>query len=133
MKKGTVELFMQDKGFGFIIPNDGGDDVFVHRKIYGDGNDRSAYLEEGQEVEFESEWDDRTGKEAATSCTGWKTEVEEHLPPIETHGEMEAELPIGMSPSSWTWFKSEWAAQQAQRPRAPCFPPPGRLLGSIWH
>merc|ERR1712039_652290 len=71
MPKGTVKKFIQDKGFGFIEPEDGGDQVFVHRSVNGD--DRSAYLEEGQEVEYEVEYDDRKGKYKATSCTGFKT------------------------------------------------------------
>merc|ERR1712050_446346 len=71
MPKGTVKKFIQEKGFGFIEPEDGGDQVFVHRSVNGD--DRSAYLEEGQEVEYEVEYDDRKGKYKATSCTGFKS------------------------------------------------------------
>merc|ERR1712217_582580 len=71
MPKGTVKKFFEDKGFGFITPLDGGDEVFVHRKVHGD--DRSAYLSEGDEVEYEVEYDDRKGKYAASSCTGFKT------------------------------------------------------------
>merc|ERR1712083_389543 len=56
---------------GFITPMGGGDEVFVHRKVNGD--DRSAYLSEGDEVEYEVEYDDRKGKYAASSCTGFKT------------------------------------------------------------
>merc|ERR1712060_208583 len=54
-------------------PKDGGDEVFVHRKVHGDGTDRTAYLEEGDEVEYETEWDDRKGKYSCSSCTGFKT------------------------------------------------------------
>ncbi|CAK0816139.1 unnamed protein product [Prorocentrum cordatum] len=72
MPKGTVKKFFEDKGFGFITPDDGGDDVFVHRKVNGD--DRTAYLEEGDAVRYEVEWDDRKGKYSASSCDGpWKT------------------------------------------------------------
>merc|ERR1712228_624485 len=71
MPTGTVKKFFADKGFGFIEPADGGEQIFVHRKVNGD--DRSAYLEEGDEVEYEVEWDDRKGKYAASSCTGFKT------------------------------------------------------------
>jgi len=66
-----VKKFFEDKGFGFITPDDGGDDVFVHRMVNGD--DRSAYLEEGQAVNFEQEWDDRKGKYKASSCDGFKS------------------------------------------------------------
>jgi CspA family cold shock protein len=48
---GTVKWFNSSKGYGFIIPDDGGDDLFVHHsEIKADGY---AKLEEGQKVEFE--------------------------------------------------------------------------------
>ena len=51
MGKGTVKWFNRRKGFGFIIPEDGGSDLFVHQsEIKVDGY---ANLEEGQSVEFE--------------------------------------------------------------------------------
>jgi len=68
MPTGKVKKFFEDKGFGFITPDDGSDDVFVHRKVYGDGQDRTAYLEEGASVEYEQEWDDRKSKYSASSC-----------------------------------------------------------------
>ncbi|MCU1749271.1 DNA-binding protein [Pseudomonas brassicacearum] len=50
---GTVKWFNDEKGFGFITPNGGGDDLFVHFKsIEGDG---FKSLKEGQKVSFESE------------------------------------------------------------------------------
>jgi CspA family cold shock protein len=48
---GTVKWFNGSKGFGFITPNDGGEDLFVHHseiKMSG-----YASLDEGQNVEFE--------------------------------------------------------------------------------
>lgn len=49
MKTGTVKFFNEEKGFGFIIPDDGGKDVFVHKSNIN-GNVR-----EGDKVEFEIE------------------------------------------------------------------------------
>merc|ERR1719353_470668 len=71
MPTGVVKKFFEDKGFGFITPDDGGEDVFVHRMCNGD--DRSAYLEEGQQVTYEAEWDDRKGKWKCASCEGFKS------------------------------------------------------------
>ena len=51
MSIGTVKWFNSSKGFGFINPDDGGDDLFVHHsEIKTDGY---ASLDEGQKVEFE--------------------------------------------------------------------------------
>ena len=51
MSKGTVKWFNADKGFGFITPEDGGKDLFVHySEIQSDGG--YATLNDGQQVEF---------------------------------------------------------------------------------
>merc|ERR1712061_923540 len=71
MPTGTVKKFFEDKGWGFITPDDGSEDVFVHRKVAGD--DRTMYLEEGQKVTYEVQWEDRKGKWSASSCDGFKS------------------------------------------------------------
>lgn len=51
MATGTVKWFNESKGFGFITPTDGGEDVFVHfSAIEGSG---FKTLPEGQKVEYE--------------------------------------------------------------------------------
>lgn len=59
MASGTVKFFNMEKGFGFITPDEGGDDVFVHITAVKDAglND----LKDGQRVNFETE-PDRRGK-----------------------------------------------------------------------
>jgi CspA family cold shock protein len=53
MRTGTVKWFNNTKGFGFIAPSEGGEDVFVHfSAIQGDGY---RTLSEGQNVNFEVE------------------------------------------------------------------------------
>ena len=51
MSTGTVEWFNASKGFGFINPDDGGDDLFVHHSEIKTAG--YASLDEGQKVEFE--------------------------------------------------------------------------------
>lgn len=54
MAQGTVKWFNAEKGFGFIRPDDGSKDVFVHRtNVYGLGRDEG--LRDGETVEYEVE------------------------------------------------------------------------------
>ena len=52
MAKGTVKWFDAKKGYGFITPDDGGKDLFVHHSAIQSGGDY-ATLSDGQAVEFE--------------------------------------------------------------------------------
>jgi CspA family cold shock protein len=63
MSKGTVKWFNNQKGYGFIEPDNGGKDVFVHIRAV----ERAGWitLNEGQKVSFEVIADRRTGKSSA--------------------------------------------------------------------
>jgi cold shock protein len=63
MKQGTVKWFNGQKGFGFIQPDDGGNDVFVHISAV----ERAGMngLNEGQKVAFEVVANRKTGKSSA--------------------------------------------------------------------
>ena len=50
--KGTVKWFSSEKGFGFIVPEDGSKDLFVHHSEIQSGG-QFATLSDGQSVEFE--------------------------------------------------------------------------------
>ncbi|WP_428664397.1 cold-shock protein [Reyranella sp.] len=63
MSMGTVKWFNSAKGFGFIQPDDGGKDAFVH--ISAVERAGLAHLVEGQKIEFEIVSDRRTGKMSA--------------------------------------------------------------------
>lgn len=63
MPQGTVKFFNDAKGFGFIAPDDGGSDVFVHVSAVERAGLRG--LVEGDQVLFELEQDRRSGKLAA--------------------------------------------------------------------
>ena len=66
---GKVKFFDSKKGFGFITPNEGGEDVFVHQTAIHAQGFRS--LAEGEDVEFEVAVDDRKqGKKYAVNVTG---------------------------------------------------------------
>jgi cold shock protein len=60
MNKGTVKFYNDQKGFGFIQPDDGGKDVFVHATALERAGMRG--LAEGQKVAFDTQEDRRTGK-----------------------------------------------------------------------
>ena len=61
MATGTVKWFSDEKGYGFIVPDEGGNDLFVHRTNLQEG---VQMLQEGQKVEFEI-GEGRKGPEAS--------------------------------------------------------------------
>ena len=63
MASGTVKWFNGQKGFGFIQPDDGGNDVFVH--ISAVERAGLSGLAEGQKVSFEVKVDPKRGKSSA--------------------------------------------------------------------
>jgi CspA family cold shock protein len=65
MATGTVKWFNETKGFGFIQPDDGGKDVFVHISAVERSGMRN--LTEGQKISYEMETDRRSGKESAAN------------------------------------------------------------------
>ena len=65
MNTGTVKFYNDQKGFGFIQPDNGGKDVFVHASALERAGMRG--LAEGQKISYEVEADRRTGKESATN------------------------------------------------------------------
>ena len=65
MPTGTVKWFNKTKGYGFIQPDQGGKDVFVHISAVERSGMRS--LAEGQKVSYEVQADRRTGKESAAN------------------------------------------------------------------
>ena len=68
MATGTVKWFNSQKGFGFIQPEDGGKDVFVHVSAVERAGMRG--LAEGQKVSFELRTDRKTGKVSADDLRG---------------------------------------------------------------
>jgi cold shock protein len=65
MNTGTVKFYNDQKGFGFIQPDNGGKDVFVHATALERAGMRG--LAEGQKISYEVEADRRTGKESAVN------------------------------------------------------------------
>jgi cold shock protein len=65
MQAGTVKWFNSQKGFGFIQPDAGGTDVFVHVSAVERAG--MSGLNEGQKISFDVEKDQRSGKMSAAN------------------------------------------------------------------
>jgi len=66
--QGTVKFFNAQKGFGFITPSDGGEDVFVHQSVINTDGFRS--LNESETVTYDLSWNDQKQKNQASNVTG---------------------------------------------------------------
>jgi cold shock protein len=65
MAKGTVKWFNTIKGFGFIAPDDGGNDVFVHISAVERAGMQT--LNEGDKISYDTEVDRKRGKSSAVN------------------------------------------------------------------
>jgi cold shock protein len=65
MENGTVKWFNEQKGYGFIQPDNGGKDVFVHISAVERAGLRG--LKDGQKIVYELEADRRTGRQSAVN------------------------------------------------------------------
>mmetsp|Transcript_98618 Transcript_98618/g.174686 ORF Transcript_98618/g.174686 Transcript_98618/m.174686 type:complete len:522 (-) Transcript_98618:175-1740(-) len=66
LQSGKVKTWHEDKGFGFVMPDAGGEDVFVHRNTLTDG----IMLVAGASVWYEAQWNPQKNKYAAIKCIG---------------------------------------------------------------
>lgn len=64
MPTGTIRTWIDDRGFGFITPDEGGTDVFVHFSGI-----RSGRIKQGDAVEYSTQTGERTGKLEAVDVT----------------------------------------------------------------
>lgn len=67
-QQGSVKFFNAQKGFGFILPAGGGEDIFVHFSVIN--NDGFKTLNEGETVFYDTQYDQQKGKVCATNVTG---------------------------------------------------------------
>merc|ERR1712061_461691 len=63
--QGTVKVWFEDKGYGFLSPSNGGNDVFVHRNALVEGQN----LVINQLVSYVAEWNPQKNKYTATTCS----------------------------------------------------------------
>ena len=68
MAQGTVKRFNADKGYGFITPDEGGKDLFVHFSAIQGSGYRS--LNEGAKVEYEAQQGDKAPQAANVTLVG---------------------------------------------------------------
>eukprot|EP00746_Dinoflagellata_sp_MGD_P070903 gnl/MRDRNA2_/MRDRNA2_28959_c0_seq2.p1 gnl/MRDRNA2_/MRDRNA2_28959_c0~~gnl/MRDRNA2_/MRDRNA2_28959_c0_seq2.p1 ORF type:complete len:121 (+),score=30.39 gnl/MRDRNA2_/MRDRNA2_28959_c0_seq2:95-457(+) len=68
MPTSELKNWNDEKGFGFVGSDDGGDDLFVHRTSFRNPEDAKG-LGKGDTIKFDVEYDDRKGKDRAVNAT----------------------------------------------------------------
>ena len=90
MVNGTIKFFHKDLGWGFITPNDGSVDIFVH--VTASGFTAGAYLLPGTSVWYTVEWDARYHNWRVKICTGFKKPAD--FSNLQAHGlSLQASMP----------------------------------------
>jgi len=64
-KTGTLKMWNDEKGYGFIRSDDGGEDVFMHRSVLPEGEE----VGQGDSVRFDVVYDDQKGKTKAANVS----------------------------------------------------------------
>eukprot|EP00406_Dinophysis_acuminata_P047202 CAMPEP_0179312902 /NCGR_PEP_ID=MMETSP0797-20121207/53523_1 /TAXON_ID=47934 /ORGANISM="Dinophysis acuminata, Strain DAEP01" /LENGTH=75 /DNA_ID=CAMNT_0021022885 /DNA_START=66 /DNA_END=289 /DNA_ORIENTATION=+ len=67
MPSGVLKRWNEDRGFGFIQPNDGGQDLFCHVRDIRDGE---GSVREGDKVRYDEDYDERANKPRASNVVG---------------------------------------------------------------
>ena len=68
MLQGTISFFRPDRGFGFVVPDDGGPDIFLHATGFAQKPGDFNFNPQGARVEFEMGENRRTGKPCAVNA-----------------------------------------------------------------
>jgi len=107
-KEGTVKMWNEERGFGFLTPAGGGEDVFVHRSALREG----VLLAPGQIVNFEAQWDDKKRKDRAADVA--IAEPQESSGGEAPSGGQPAQQPSGGRPAAYNLAGSwaDWAIQR---------------------
>jgi len=88
MRKGYIKTYFEEKGFGFIVPDDGGGDIFFHKSVV---RDRGYPLQTGAPVEFQSGVDPKTRKTRASVVVILDVPGDVEHPPISEPGDLPTE------------------------------------------
>ena len=68
MLQGTIRFFRPDRGFGFVVPDDGGPDIFLHNTGFAQKPGDFNFNPQGARVEFDVGTNPRSGKPCAVNA-----------------------------------------------------------------